>query len=89
MYENTPKVKKHHLLLWLGVVVLVVAVVVYERHSGSDKARRGMAPQRVGVARVVTGPMPEAITALGTVTPLASGCRSSAGIAGSSNSSGS
>ena len=69
MDENTPKMKKNRGWLWLGVVVLVVAVVVYKQHSGIKKTRQGMAPQRVGVAKVIIGSMPETIAALGTVTP--------------------
>jgi membrane fusion protein, multidrug efflux system len=69
MDEDKPKMKKRR-WLWLGLVVLVVAAVVYIRHSGIEKTKRGMGgPQRVGVAKVSTGAMPETISALGTVTP--------------------
>lgn len=43
----------------------------FVRHSGAAKNRPGQAPQRVGVAQVTAGPMPETIPALGTVTPTA------------------
>ena len=69
MDEDKPKVKKHHPWLWLGLVVVAIAVIAFERHSGIKKTSREMAPQRVGVAEVSTGSMPETITSLGTVTP--------------------
>ncbi len=63
---------KNHRGLWVGIliVVLVIAVAFYVRHSGPAKTRRGGAPQMVGVAKVFSGPMPETIAALGTVTPV-------------------
>ncbi len=69
MDKDRTKVKKHRRWFWLGLIVVAVAVVAYERHSGVKKIMRGMAPQRVGVAKVITGSMPETLTALGTVTP--------------------
>jgi multidrug efflux system membrane fusion protein len=52
------------------LVVLVIAVVAWWRHSGAPKTPHTSA-QTVGVAKVTTGAMPETITALGTVTPIA------------------
>lgn len=67
---DKPIKTKRRRWLWLGLVVLAIAVAVYVRHSGAAKTRHGRAPQRVGVARVITGPMPETVAALGTVTPI-------------------
>ena len=60
---------------WLGLAVLVViAGIAFERHAGHSRTGRmhwRKAPQRVGVARAVAGSMPETLSELGTVTPLA------------------
>ncbi len=63
--------EKHHRgwWLWPGIVLLLIAVGIYARHSGVKQHRRARAPQMVGVAKVITGAMPETISALGTVTP--------------------
>ncbi len=66
---DKPKKAKRHPWLWVGIVILMIAVVAYLKHPGAKKNRLGKAPQRVGVAKVTTGPMPEIIAALGTVTP--------------------
>ena len=52
------------------VLAALLAVFIYIRHSGA-KHQRAAAPQSVGVATAVAGPMPVVLTALGTVTPLA------------------
>ncbi len=52
-----------------GIVILLVAFVWW-RHSGHHKAF-GPAPQAVGVAKAVSGPMKVTLDELGTVTPLA------------------
>jgi membrane fusion protein, multidrug efflux system len=67
--DKSIKMKRHR-WLWLGLVMAVIAVVAYVRHSGAARTRQSSAPQRVGVAKVITGPMPETIAALGTVTPI-------------------
>jgi multidrug efflux system membrane fusion protein len=56
--------------IFLVLVILLVAFIWY-RHSGPSAHKMGMAPQSVGVAKVVTGPMPVTLTELGTVTPTA------------------
>ncbi len=56
--------------IFLILVILLVAFIWY-RHSGSGPRKMGMAPQSVGVAKVVTGQMPVTLTELGTVTPTA------------------
>jgi multidrug efflux system membrane fusion protein len=61
--------------IFAGIVLLLVAFVWY-RHSGSGADNRGgrhgmMAPQAVGVAKVVSGSMPVVLDELGTVTPVA------------------
>ncbi len=68
MDKEKPKGKKKHRWLWLGLILLAVIVVAYARHPGVEKPKKEMGPQRVGVAKVFTGAMPETISALGTVT---------------------
>jgi membrane fusion protein, multidrug efflux system len=59
-----------------GIVILLIAFVWY-RHSGQGAGsygghgRHGMPPQAVGVAKAVSGAMPEVLDELGTVTPVA------------------
>ena len=53
-----------------GLVVLLVAFIWW-RHSGQQKKSGGPAPQAVGVAKVISGPMKVTLDELGTVTPLA------------------
>jgi multidrug efflux system membrane fusion protein len=48
----------------------VIVAVAWWRHSGAPKPPH-VGTQAVGVAKVTTGAMPETITALGTVTPIA------------------
>jgi multidrug efflux system membrane fusion protein len=71
MDENTSMKSRRRRWLWLVLALMVIAAVFYLRHSGTGKARQAAAPQRVGVARVTSGSMPETISALGTVTPTA------------------
>jgi multidrug efflux system membrane fusion protein len=57
-----------------AVIVLLLVAFVWYRHSGhgGGSSRHGMmAPQAVGVAKVVSGSMPEVLDELGTVTPVA------------------
>ncbi len=54
----------------LLVLAALLAVFIYIRHSGGAH-KRAAAPQSVGVATAVAGPMPEVLNALGTITPLA------------------
>lgn len=69
MENDKPKMKKHRGWLWLGVLLAAIAAIAYIRHSGTKKFGHEMTPQRVGVAKVISGSMPETISALGTVTP--------------------
>jgi multidrug efflux system membrane fusion protein len=55
----------------LLLLVVLLAVFIYIRHSGGGPAHTGMAPQSVGVAKAVSGSMPVTLTELGTVTPVA------------------
>lgn len=56
---------------WVFAALLVLLVAfVWWRHSGSSSRGYGMAPQAVGVAKVVTGQMPVVLDELGTVTPV-------------------
>ncbi len=50
--------------------MLVIAAVAWWRHSGAPKTPH-VSAQAVGVAKVTSGAMRETITALGTVTPIA------------------
>ncbi len=63
-------VRRRRVFWVLLLLVVVVAVVYYWFHSGSS-ATRAPAAQAVGVAKVTSGPMPETLEALGTVTPTA------------------
>jgi multidrug efflux system membrane fusion protein len=61
--------------IFVGIAVLLVAFIWY-RHSGHGVGGPGgrhgmMAAQAVGVAKVVSGSMPEVLDELGTVTPVA------------------
>lgn len=53
-----------------GALVLL-ALFIWWRHSGTQTAQHKSAPQSVGVAKVVAGPMPVVLDELGTVTPIA------------------
>ncbi len=63
--------KKKHRKRWVfaGLLLLLVAFIWY-RHSGTAPTHAAAA-QSVGVAKAVAGPMPVVISALGTVTPVA------------------
>ncbi len=65
-----PKPKRRRRWWIIAVLVLVIAVIAYWKHSGS-KAPHAAAAQSVGVAKAVAGSMPETVEALGTVTPTA------------------
>lgn len=70
--EASPKRGSHWRRRALIVVaVILVGVSVYRIVATHRGHRFVQAPQAVGVARVVTGNMPEIIRALGTVTPIA------------------
>jgi len=57
---------------WILVLLLAgLAVVIWVRHPGGGARKMGVAPQSVGVAKVVAGSMPITLDELGTVTPTA------------------
>ncbi len=68
MVETKPKRRRRWWII--AVIVLLIAGIAYWKHSGS-KAPHAMAAQSVGVAKAVSGSMPETVEALGTVTPTA------------------
>jgi len=65
-----PKPKRRRRWWIIAAVILVIAAIAYWKHSGT-KPMRAPAPQAVGVAKAVSGNMPETVEALGTVTPIA------------------
>jgi membrane fusion protein, multidrug efflux system len=57
---------------WIvGSVVTLLAAVVLIHLLGNSKPRKGAQPQVVSVARATRGDMPETLSELGTVTPIA------------------
>jgi len=65
-----PKPKRRRRWWIIAAIILVIAVIFYWKHSGT-KAPHQAAAQAVGVAKAVSGSMPETVEALGTVTPTA------------------
>jgi multidrug efflux system membrane fusion protein len=64
--------RRHHRTGWiLGSVAVVLIVVVLVRLYERKPAAHGAAPQVVKVAQATRGDMPETLSELGTVTPLA------------------
>ncbi|GLR67422.1 transport system membrane protein [Acidocella aquatica] len=53
-----------------GLALLLIGFIWY-RHSGTGPGAHKPAPQAVGVAKAVSGPMPVVLDELGTVTPTA------------------
>lgn len=53
------------------ITIVFIGAIAYRLTSVRHATRAAHAPQTVGVATVTTGDMPETISALGTVTPLA------------------
>ncbi|MDE8342502.1 MAG: efflux RND transporter periplasmic adaptor subunit [Acidocella sp.] len=58
-------------LIFLLIVILLVGIFTYWRHAGPSASTHVASAQAVGVAKVISGPMPETVAALGTVTPTA------------------
>ncbi len=56
--------------IFAGLALLLIAFIWY-RHSGTSTKAHAPAPQAVGVAKAVAGPMPVVLDELGTVTPNA------------------
>lgn len=68
---TTSKPKKRWRWVIFIIIILALGLFTYWRHKGSSSTFHMMAGQAVGVAKVVTGSMPETLSALGTVTPNA------------------
>jgi multidrug efflux system membrane fusion protein len=64
-----PRRRRRWIILLL--VIIAVGLFAYWRHKGSSAPAHFMAAQAVGVAKAVSGSMPETLSALGTVTPTA------------------
>ncbi|WP_345816761.1 efflux RND transporter periplasmic adaptor subunit (plasmid) [Paraburkholderia sp. PREW-6R] len=65
----TKRPRRGRILILLVALVLIALVVFHLLHARAPKPV--VAPQVVTVARVTTGPMPETLNELGTVTPVA------------------
>ena len=65
--------RRRHRGRWIAIVVLlaVVALVVVHLVGGQGKNRGGAPAQTVGTAKVAQADMPETLSELGTVTPVA------------------
>ena len=75
MSADTPKANEHWykrrgLLITVVVIVLLVALVVFHLLN-SKKAKVGTPAQVVSAATAILGSMPETLSELGTVTPIA------------------
>ena len=75
MSADTPKANEHWykrrgLLITVVVIVLLVALVVFHLLN-SKKAKVGTPAQVVSAATAILGSMPETLSELGTVTPVA------------------
>jgi multidrug efflux system membrane fusion protein len=69
--SGTVTTKKSHKGRWIfGLIMILLVAFIWYRHSGTTK-KMGPQAQTVGVAKATSGPMPEVINALGTVTPSA------------------
>lgn len=68
---TTPKPRQRRRWIILVIIILALGLFGYWRHKNTSATTHVMAGQAVGVAKVVTGPMPETLSALGTVTPTA------------------
>jgi membrane fusion protein, multidrug efflux system len=62
--------KKRGLLITVIVIVALIALIVIHLLTGT-KTKTGTPPQVVSVATATQGDMPETLSALGTVTPIA------------------
>lgn len=58
---------------WIIIVLIVLAILLVAFHLifGNQKKEKGTPPQVVTTAKAASGNMPETLTGLGTVTPLA------------------
>ncbi len=69
--DVTKPVKRSRKWRWAGLLLLALIAIALWRHLGVPKKTGGPAPQTVGIAKIIAGSMPEQLTALGTVTPIA------------------
>jgi membrane fusion protein, multidrug efflux system len=70
--QEAPSARRGHRARWIvGVVVAILIIVVLIHLLGRKKPARGAPPQVVKVAKVAIGDMPETLSELGTVSPVA------------------
>jgi membrane fusion protein, multidrug efflux system len=70
--QEAPAGSNHHLGRWIiGAVVVILLILVVVHLFGGKKAPRTTQPQVVKVAKAFRGDMPESLSELGTVTPVA------------------
>ena len=71
-FQTPQQPRRHWTGLILGLVaVILILLIVFHLVFGAKKAPRGAAPQAAQVAAAVRGDMPEVLSELGTVTPVA------------------
>jgi len=70
--QEAPPDRRGHRTLWIVAVVAVVLVVIVVIHLlRGSKPVRAAPPQVVKVAKAALGDMPETLSELGTVSPVA------------------
>jgi membrane fusion protein, multidrug efflux system len=68
---NVPRARKNRVRLIVGIVGLVLLALVLFHLFGGKKPKAVVPPQVVSTATATVGDMPEILTELGTVTPIA------------------
>ena len=70
--QEAPSARRGHRARWIvGAVVAILVIIVLIHVLGRKKPARGTPPQVVKVAKVSIGDMPETLSELGTVSPVA------------------
>jgi multidrug efflux system membrane fusion protein len=70
--QEAPSARRGHRARWIvGAVVAILVIFVLIHLLGRKKPARGTPPQVVKVAKVSIGDMPETLSELGTVSPVA------------------
>src|ERR1700678_3099101 len=70
--QEAPSAKRGHRTRWIvGAVVAILVIVVLVHHFASQKPAKATPPQVVKVSKAARGDMPETLSELGTVTPVA------------------
>lgn len=69
--NDAPRPRKNRVLLIVGIVGLVLLVLVLIHIFGGTKQKAATPPQVVSTATATLGDMPETLSELGTVTPIA------------------